>query len=103
MKRAAREEMLCRMETLIGCAIASASSDPSLARRQAEAARRISMRHRIRMPYRLRMVFCRRCKSLMVPGPGSRVRIGRASVRAVRVSCLLCGHVHRKVIPRRAR
>ncbi|RZD36957.1 MAG: RNase P subunit, partial [Thaumarchaeota archaeon] len=55
--------------------------------------------HKIRMPYDLRMVFCKKCKSFIVPGINSRIRIGGASVKSIRISCYLCGHIYRKIIP----
>ena len=88
-----------RMQILIDEAISNASSDPKLSQRQAQLARRISTRHKIRMPYHLRMVFCKKCKSFIAPGINSRFRVGRSSVKAIRISCNFCGHTYRKIIP----
>jgi ribonuclease P protein subunit RPR2 len=88
-----------RMEILIENAITNARINPKLSQRQAFLARRISTRHKIRMPYDLRMVFCKKCKSFIVPGINSRIRIGGASVKSIRISCYLCGHIYRKIIP----
>ena len=90
------------MRVLLGEAASNALSDPQLAARQAAAARRIATRHRVRPPYELRACFCKRCKSFAPPGAGSRVRIGRSAVRALRVTCLLCGHTYRRILPRAA-
>lgn len=90
------------MGVLLGEAVSNALSDPQLAARQAAAARRIATRHRVRLPYELRVCFCKRCKSFAPPGAGSRVRIGRSAVRALRVTCLLCGHTYRRILPRAA-
>lgn len=95
----ARKRALERMDALVSSAVLNARAHPALAAGQAAAARAISTRHRVRMPYGLRMVFCKRCKSFAAPGPGARVRIGRSKVRAVRITCLLCGHTYRRVIP----
>ena len=95
----ARAAALERMDALVSSAVLNARADPALAACQAATARAISTRLRVRMPYGLRMVFCRRCKSFAAPGPGARVRIGRSQVRAVRITCLLCGHTYRRVIP----
>ena len=100
MKPAARKIALERMQILVDSAIAHARSDPALSRRHAFLARRISTRHKIRMPYALRMAFCKKCKSFIAPGVHSRIRLGRASVKSVRITCLLCGHTYRKIIPR---
>jgi len=40
---------------------------------------------------------CRRCKSFIGYAARSRIRVGRGEVR---VTCLLCGHVRRKALPK---
>ena len=87
-----------RMQILIDNAITNARSDPELSQRQASIARRISTKYKIRMPYHLRMVFCKKCKSFIAPGINSRIRLGGASVKSIRISCNLCGHTYRKII-----
>ena len=86
------------MQILIENAITNAKKDPELSQRQASIARRISTRHKIRMPYHLRMVFCKKCKSFIAPGVNSRFRLGRVSVKSIRITCNLCGHTYRKII-----
>ena len=87
-----------RMQILIDNAICNARVNPELSQRQASIARRISTKYKIRMPYNLRMVFCKKCKSFIAPGINSRIRLGRASVKSIRISCNLCGHTYRKII-----
>ena len=87
-----------RMQILIDNAITNSRTDPELSQRQASIARRISTKYKIRMPYHLRMVFCKKCKSFIAPGINSRIRLGRASVKSIRISCNLCGHTYRKII-----
>jgi ribonuclease P protein subunit RPR2 len=87
-----------RMQILIDSAISNARTDPNLSQRHASLARRISTKYKIRMPYHLRMVFCKKCKSFIAPGINSRIRLGRASVKSIRISCNLCGHTYRKII-----
>ena len=87
-----------RMQILIDNAISNARKHPELSQRQASIARRISTKYKIRMPYHLRMVFCKKCKSFIAPGINSRIRLGRTSVKAIRISCNLCGHTYRKII-----
>jgi len=87
-----------RMQILIDNAITNARLDPELSQRQASIARRISTKYKIRMPYHLRMVFCKKCKSFIAPGINSRIRLGGASVKSIRISCNLCGHTYRKII-----
>lgn len=100
MKPAIRKIALERMQILIDNAITNARTDPELSQRQAFLARRISTRYKIRMPFDLSMVFCKKCKSFIAPGINSRIRIGRTSVKSIRISCNLCGHTYRKIIPR---
>jgi len=97
VKPAVRKLAMERMQILIKNAISNAKTDPELSQRQALLARRISTRHKIRMPYELRMVFCKKCKSFIAPGVNSRFRLGRASVKSIRISCYLCGHTYRKI------
>ncbi len=87
-----------RMQILIDNAISNARTDPELSQRQASIARRISSKYKIRMPYDLRIVFCKKCKSFIAPGINSRIRLGRASVKSIRISCNFCGHTYRKLI-----
>jgi len=87
-----------RMQILIDNAISNARTDPKLSQRQASLARRISSKYKIRMPYYLRMVFCKKCKSFIAPGLNSRIRLGRTSVKSIRISCNFCGHTYRKVL-----
>ena len=87
-----------RMQILIDNAISNSRINPELSQRQASIARRISTKYKIRMPYNLPMVFCKKCKSFIAPGINSRIRLGRASVKSIRISCNLCGHTYRKII-----
>ena len=87
-----------RMQILIDNAISNARKHPELSQRQDSIARRISTKYKIRMPYHLRMVFCKKCKSFIAPGINSRIRLGRTSVKSIRISCNLCGHTYRKII-----
>ena len=87
-----------RMQILIDSAISNARTDPELSKRQASIARRISTKYKIRMPYHLRIVFCKKCKSFIAPGLNSRIRLGRTSVKSIRISCNLCGHTYRNII-----
>jgi len=87
-----------RMQILIDNAISNARTNPELSQRQASIARRISSKYKIRMPYDLRIVFCKKCKSFIAPGLNSRIRLGRTSVKSIRISCNLCGHTYRKII-----
>lgn len=72
--------------------------DEELAARQARLAKKVAMRFRVRMPYEARQLFCKKCKAFIVPGRSARVRVGRAKTRAMRVTCLKCGHTYRRVL-----
>lgn len=98
VKPAVRKIAFERMQILIDHAISNASKDPKLSQRQAFLARRISSRHNIRMPYDLRLVFCKKCKSFIAPGINSKIRLGRTSVKSIRITCNFCGHTYRKII-----
>ena len=98
MKPFARKIAMERMHILIDSAISNARTNPTLSQRQASLAQKISTRHKIRMPYYLRMVFCKKCKSFIAPGLASRFRLGRSSVKSIRITCHFCGHVYRKII-----
>ena len=98
MKPALRQIALERMQILINSAISNAKVNPVLSQRQALLAQRISTRHKIRMPYELKIVFCKKCKSFIAPGINSKIRLGRTSIKSIRISCNLCGHTYRKII-----
>ena len=99
MKPILKEIAIERMQILIDNAISNAKENPELSQRQALLARKISMRHKVRMPYELRMVFCKKCKSFIAPGLNSKIRLGRTSVKSIRITCNFCGHTYRKIIP----
>lgn len=71
--------------------------DEYLAAKQASRAKKIAMRFRIRLPYEIRQLYCKKCKTFIVPGRDARVRVGRTRLRAVRITCLKCGHTYRKI------
>ena len=98
MKLAIKEIALERMEILIKNAISNSVSDPQLASRQATLAKKISTKYRISMPYEMKMVFCKKCKQFIAPGVNSKIRMGRSSLKSIRITCGFCGHIYRKVI-----
>ena len=98
MKQAKKKLALERMYILINNAISNARLNPNLSQRQAILARRISTHHRIKMPYELRINFCKQCKNFIVPGINSRIRLGRTTLKSIRITCNFCEHTYRKVI-----
>lgn len=85
-----------RIRILVNEASHNIATDAGLASRQAATARKLQMHHRVKMPYELRMAFCRKCKSFIGYGTLSRIRVYPKSVN---VTCKLCGHVNRKILP----
>lgn len=100
LKSDAKQIALERMHILVKKALSNARQRPELAQRQAGMARRISTKYRIKMPYEIRMNFCKKCKMFIVPGVSSRVRLGRSTLKSVRITCNYCNHTYRKVIPK---
>ncbi len=98
MKPVVKKIALERMEILIDNALSNAKTNPKLAQRQALLAKKISMRHKVKMPYELRMVFCKKCKSFIAPGINSKIRVGRSTIKSIRITCNFCGHTYRKLI-----
>jgi ribonuclease P protein subunit RPR2 len=87
-----------RIEILIDNALREVKDNEKLSQSYANLALKIAMRVRIRMPYFIRQLFCRKCKQFIVPGINSRVRIGRTRVKSIRITCMKCNHVYRKII-----
>jgi ribonuclease P protein subunit RPR2 len=98
VKKSQRDLAAQRIETLVRNAIETVKSDAELAQKQAMLAKKISTKFRVRLPYEIRQLYCKKCKRFIVPGVNARVRIGRTNVKAVRITCLKCGHVYRKII-----
>ena len=98
MKPAHRDLAIERMQILLKNAISNARSNPDLAQRQASLAKRLSTKYRIRMPFELRMNFCKKCKMFIAPGITSRIRIGRSTVKSIRITCGFCNHTYHKII-----
>jgi ribonuclease P protein subunit RPR2 len=95
-KHAAREIAMERITILVAHALQE--QDPLLATAQAKLAKKIAMRFQLKLPYAIRQLYCKKCKMFIIPGKHSRVRIGRSETRAVRITCLRCGHVYRKIL-----
>jgi ribonuclease P protein subunit RPR2 len=87
-----------RIEILIQNALNEISCDEKLSQSYAKLALKIGMRVRVRMPYYIRQLFCRQCKQFIVPGVNSRIRVGRTRVKSIRITCMKCNHVYRKMI-----
>ncbi len=97
-KSTAREIAKGRVRLLIVHASQEALYDDVLANYQAKLAKKIAMRMRLRLPYEIRQLYCKKCKEFILPGISSRIRTGRSRLKAIRITCLKCGHIYRKVL-----
>ncbi len=87
-----------RIYRIIEQAKKTAIYDLELANEQAKIAKRISMRYKVRLPYEIRQLFCKRCKRFIIPGINASIRIGRSNIKAIRIRCLECENIYRKII-----
>ena len=61
-------------------------------------AKKIIFKYKIKLPFEYRILFCKNCKRFIIPGKSSRIRIGRSSIKAIRITCKICGYTYRKII-----
>ena len=87
-----------RILILIKSAFQKIDDDYELANSQAQLAKKIAKRLRLKLPYDIRQLYCKKCKRFIVPGSNCRVRIGRSKIKALRITCLLCNNVYRKLL-----
>ena len=97
MKNSKKEIATQRILILFDNAVSNARSNPKLAERQAQIARKISMRFKIRMPWQIRISFCKKCKKFIPPGIASKIRLG-SKPKSIRITCSYCNHTYRKII-----
>jgi RNase P subunit RPR2 len=93
-RREAKREAARVAAGLIGLAVSTARTNPTLARGQTALARRIMLKFNVRYDWSLRRFFCRGCKGLLLPGLNARVRTGPQ--KFLLVTCEDCGRVNRK-------
>ncbi len=60
--------------------------------------KKIIAKYKLKIPFEYRILFCKNCKKFISPGKNSRVRIGRSKIKAIRITCKICGHTYRKII-----
>ncbi len=87
-----------RIDAILEEALKTASTNMELAQKQARLARRIAMKHTIKLPYQRKQLFCHKCKRFIVPGINARIRLTRSPIRALRITCLECGYVYRRIL-----
>jgi ribonuclease P protein subunit RPR2 len=80
-----------RICTLFFLAQKTFRTDASLAQHYIDLALRIVMAAKVRLPLKYRRQVCRRCKSFILPGVNSRVRIKQRRQSHVSIKCLRCG------------
>jgi RNase P subunit RPR2 len=97
-RRSAKEDAAAIVRLLTESSVKLASTDMELARRQADLARKVRLRFNIRPDSSLKRFTCRGCKSLLVPGVNARVRLGHGKPTIIRITCLDCGRVNRKIL-----
>ncbi|MEM2104618.1 MAG: ribonuclease P [Candidatus Bathyarchaeia archaeon] len=90
-----------RIQTLFRLAVEICNQDPLLAQRYVDIARRVAMAAKVRLPKEYRRMICRRCKSFILPGVSSRVRIKQRREPHVVITCLKCGKHMRIPLKRR--
>ena len=99
MKNSKKEIATQRILILFENAVSNASKNPRLAERQAQIARKITMPFKIKMTWQILTSLCKKCKKFIVPTISSKVRVGRTSVKSIRITCYFCNHTYRKIIP----
>jgi RNase P subunit RPR2 len=97
-KKQAKVDATEAARTLIATAVETSKTDLDLARRQAALARRVMLRYNVRFDYSLKRFTCHGCKKLLVPGVNARVRLSGGPQKVLRVTCLECGRVNRKIL-----
>ena len=80
-----------RIQTLFQLAKETFHEDPALAQRYVDLARKIAMAAKIRLPKEYRHQVCRHCKSFILHGVNSRVRIKQRREPHMVITCLNCG------------
>ncbi len=97
MKADLKKIALERIYVLLKEAQANTKKNPELAQRQAGLAKKLSNKYKVKLPYEIRMQFCKKCKSFIAPGINSKVRLGRSTLKSVRITCQFCNHTYHNV------
>ena len=97
MKNSKKEIATKRIEILFNNALSNAKNNPGLAERQAQIAKKISMKFKIKMSFEVNSSFCKNCKKFIAPGIASKIRLG-TKPKSIRITCMYCNHTYRKII-----
>lgn len=84
-----------RVESLIELASSTFEKRPELAHKYIELAWKIKTSYNLKLPKFLKRKFCRKCRTLWVPGRTCRVRIRSSRPPHIAITCLECGRVKR--------
>ena len=97
-RRGAKDDAAALVAFLTESAVNLSHTKPDLAREQASLARKVKLRFNVRLDRSLSRFTCHGCKGLLVPGLNARVRLGHGRPRILRITCLDCGRVNRKIL-----
>ena len=97
-RRGAKDDAAALVAFLTESAVSLSHSNLELAKEQAALARKVKLRFNVRLEPSLRRFTCHGCKGLLVPGVNARVRLGHGKPPILRITCLECGRVNRKVL-----
>ena len=89
-------------QALLRSAVVKSLSDLQVANKQEDLARRVMLKFNVRLDYSVKRFICHGCKKLIVPGVNARVRLAGGRPKMLRITCLDCGYVNRKVLSRRS-
>lgn len=101
-RREIRRIVLERISILFKRAREVFDSEPELAQRYANLARKIGMRYKVRIPPEFRRMICRHCKGFILPGKNCIVRVRQEREPHLVTTCLRCGRHMRIPLKRRA-
>lgn len=90
-----KDMALQRIDELMLLALETAPIDLTLANRYVEMATKLATRHRVRLAPQWKRLVCRACKSILLPGRTSRIRMRHSRQPHTVVTCLQCGTIKR--------
>jgi RNase P subunit RPR2 len=97
-RRGAKDDAAALVAFLTESAVDLSHTKPDLAKEQAALARKVKLRFNVRLDPSLSRFTCHGCKGLLVPGVNAQVRLGHGKTSILRVTCLDCGRVNRKIL-----
>lgn len=97
-KKRGKADVASIASAIILSAVEESHKDIQIAKKQAELARKVSLRFNLRLGYPLKRFTCHGCKSLIVPGVNARVRLRPGKEMKLLITCLECGRVNRKLL-----